>query len=67
LQIACFLLLNEKCDMLVIDAADLLRGESWDGLVKVINQLHSKRQNKHFIVCATDTETPEGWNTIELS
>lgn len=50
----------------VLDAADLLRDESWDGLVELVNSLASKREGLHIVVCATSTECPPEWDHVRL-
>ena len=65
LQVACAML-TRWCQWLVIDAADLLRDGSWDGLVTLVDLLKEKRPHFHIVVCATSTAVPEGWNLIDL-
>jgi len=64
LQIASALLLNDKC--VLLDAADILRDESWDGLVKVVDILAAKRPELLVVVAATSTDCPAGWELHQL-
>ena len=61
-------MLTPGCRWVIIDAADRMRDESWDGLVTVIDKLASnpKRKDLHLVVCATSTIVPAGWNSINL-
>lgn len=55
-----------KSKWVILDAADLLRDESWTGLTKFIDWLSAQNPAMHILVCATSSATPEGWNTITL-
>ena len=63
-------LLKENVKWIVLDAADTIKDEYWDGLVAVVNLVSQRmievRKEFHVVVCATSTATPEGWNTISL-
>ena len=59
-------MLNPGNKWIILDAADLLRGDHWRGLVTVINALLSKRPYLNIVVCATESEAPEEWNLITL-
>ena len=52
---------------LIFDEADILRGDSWDGLVAMSDALMSKIPGLQVVVCATETAAPDGWNVVNLS
>ena len=64
---AALVMLDRDAHWLVLDAADLLRGQSWDGLEALVAALVSKRPDLHVVVCATETVAPAGWHAINLS
>lgn len=64
---AALAMLNRDAHWLVLDAADLLRGQSWEGLEALVGALVSKRPDLHVVVCATETVAPAGWHAINLS
>ena len=64
---AALTMLNRNAHWLVLDAADLLRGRSWDGLETLVNALTAKRPDLHVVVCATETSTPDNWHAIDLN
>lgn len=49
----------------IIDAADLLRDESWDGLIKICDHVKDE-YGKTVIICATSSPSPEGWGLHTL-
>ena len=49
-------MLDPHCKWVVLDAADLLRGDSWTGLVNLVDRLAAKRDDLSVVVCATLTE-----------
>ena len=65
LQVAVAMLRKDN-KWIVLDAADLLRGDSWNGLVNVVNAITAKRPDVTVVVCATESECPEGWNPITI-
>lgn len=64
LQIASAVLLNDKC--VLLDAADILRDGSWDGMVKVVSALAKSKPDMIIVVAATSTECPEGWDCHKI-
>lgn len=64
MQIACALLLKSR--WLVLDAADRLKDESWEGLVEILSRLAIKRDDMHIVLCATSVQRPPSWNLIRL-
>lgn len=64
LQIAVALLLGSK--WVLLDDADTLKDESWDGLVNLIDRVAAKYTDLNILVFATSTETPSGWNRMEM-
>lgn len=64
---------DKTCKWLILDAADLLKDESWEGLVKLVDKLQiraiqkDKRDEFHIVVCATSAAIPPGWSGIKLS
>ena len=62
-QIACALLSGDRWCLL--DEADTLRNESWDGLINLVNGICAKYNDIRVIVCATSAEV-DGWTKIEL-
>ena len=66
LQTACAMLKQPASRWLILDAADVLRGEDWDGLVTLVDAVHSKFPALQVVVCATLTDTPEGWTGVPL-
>ena len=53
-------------EWLVLDQADLLRDESWEGLAMLLNRLSAKRNRLNIVVCATSTDCPSGWAHVRL-
>ena len=58
----------KKNKWLVLDKADTLQFEDWEGLQNVLDMLSEKIPDLHIIVCATDDGSmcPENWNPIDL-
>ncbi|MCY4258789.1 MAG: hypothetical protein OXC91_00810 [Rhodobacteraceae bacterium] len=65
----------------VLDCCDIVRGGNWEGLVNLVNRLALKREKDIerlkgegkaappplcIVVCATETEAPDGWHEIWL-
>jgi len=70
-QAACAMLSGSE--WLVLDQADLLRDESWTGLVDLLARIAKARDGEsspwpalHVVVCATSTPCPEGWAHVRL-
>lgn len=56
-------------EVIVLDAVDLLRGEHWEGLVRLVNRVVEVVPDLVVVVCATaETDLPkvEGWRTCLL-
>ena len=66
LQIACAIL--KRNTWVILDEADILREETWNGLVKVIDAISKGMPALRFVICATrGVEHPIGWQVIELT
>ena len=63
LQFACAYW--SKDNFVILDEADTLKDESWEGLEKLVNSVCQKNKNLRVIVCATSTKV-KNWNVIEL-
>lgn len=52
----------------VLDAADILDGDNWQGLVNLIDSFAEeyKAVTTRIVVCATEAELPEGWHLTQL-
>lgn len=57
-----------KSKWVVLDQADRLKFEEWEGLIRMLAHVSSKIPDLRIVVCATDDGTlmPEGWNPIDL-
>ena len=65
MQIAVGMLKNAQ--WIVLDNVDVIKDESWGGLVKLVNALASKRPGIRIVLCGTSVENPdESWNVINL-
>ena len=62
-QIACAAI--TKSSVVVLDKADALRDESWDGMILLIERLCDINKSLRIIVCATSSDI-KNWNRIEL-
>ena len=65
LQMVCGMI-TKGCQWIVLDAADTLRDDSWDGLVTVVEKLAALRPEMTIVVCATSTVAPDGWQCVEI-
>lgn len=64
-QIACGLL--SKAEIIVLDKADLLKDESWQGLVDMVNGICAKQPAMRIVVCATSAELPDpNWDYLHI-
>ena len=64
MQATCAII--SKSEWLLLDAVDLLRDESWNGLVSLMNWISNTHPDMHIVVAGTTTETPKGWQAITL-
>jgi len=67
-QIAIAYVKRDDCDWLILDEADRLKFEDWEGLVKLVRALCHKAPSLKVIVCATDKGdlVPAGWDVVAL-
>ena len=60
----------KKSGWLVLDEADVLWGDTWEGLMAICKRLSVQVPDLRVVVCATgpdDMVPEEGWDTIDLS
>lgn len=55
-----------KSRFVLLDRADALRDESWDGLVEMVSRLTAKYPHLYVVVCATSVAVPDDWDCIRL-
>ena len=57
-----------KSDWIILDEADLLQAESWDGMLRVLSAVANKCPEKYILVCATglEVEIPTSWARVTL-
>lgn len=64
-QLACGLMTGSK--WIVLDKADTLRGDSWDGLHRMLNAISAAHPHVHVVLCATQGVEPHpDWQIIEI-
>jgi len=65
MQIACAYYCKDA--WIILDEADTLRDESWDGLVKLVDALTGKNPKLRVLVCATSTVIDsDNWTQVQL-
>ena len=68
-QMAAAYVAEPKSRWLVLDRADVLLPEDWDGLTTLCTALCLKNPELHIVVCKSGDSTlaPDGWSTINLA
>ena len=65
MQIVVAMLTNSN--WLVLDNVDILKDESWDGLVNLVNRLVEKRKGLRLVLCGTSVRKPDAlWSVTDL-
>lgn len=67
-QIGIAYVRREQCGWIVLDRADRLKYEDWEGLVRLVTALCHKAPHLRVVVCATDKGelAPTDWDVIQL-
>ena len=55
-----------KSKWVILDEADTLKDDSWDGLIKLVNGLCKKAKDLRVVVCATSSKVKD-WNMVEVA
>jgi len=57
---------NKAARVVILDAADLLRGQHWKGLETLVERICARKKDLLVVVCATETMVPAGWSHVSL-